>query len=161
VLTTPSGILETAAGFYQELYARKPSHKQAYQRILRRVQKIITPAQAQSLTRMIAAREVQKSIKRATLGRSPGIDGLQSEFCKTLLRHKCEDKPPLIVERLTSLYNDILRRKELPKDWTRGVLTILYNNKGDKQHLKNYRPLSLINVDYKVSTEILMERLLD
>ena len=48
---------------------------------------------------------------------------------KRVLQNSSATQTPLIVERLTSLYNDILRWKELPKDWTRCVLTILYKNK--------------------------------
>ena len=35
----------------------------------------------------------------------------------------------------------------------------MWKNKGEKEDLKYYRPLSLMNSDYKIFTEILMQRL--
>lgn len=38
---------------------------------------------------------------------------------------------------------------------------MLYKNKRDPKELKNYRPLLIINVDYKIFIEILIKRLTD
>lgn len=57
------------------------------------------------------------------------------------------------------MYNQILREGVLPEGWTNGILTLLFKNKGERVDLKNYRPLTIMNVDYKIFTEILMQRL--
>lgn len=41
-------------------------------------------------------------------------------------------------------------RGEMPESMGLGVITILYKNKGSPQNLENYRPLSLLNTDYKI-----------
>ena len=38
---------------------------------------------------------------------------------------------------------------------------ILFKNKGLKTEIKNYKPLSIINIDYKLFTNILMQRLIE
>jgi hypothetical protein len=96
------------------------------------------------------AKEGRQSIKRAAVGKSPGIDGLPSELYKALLRYGSKEEVLLIVVRLAGLYNEMLRRENLPKEWIRGILTLIYKEKGDRQDLKNYRPLSIMNVDYKI-----------
>jgi hypothetical protein len=36
-----------------------------------------------------------------------------------------------------------------------GVLSLIYKTKGDKRDLKNWRPLGLLNVDYKILARIM------
>lgn len=40
-----------------------------------------------------------------------------------------------------------------------GVITLLYKKSGDKKCLKTYRPISLLNVDYKIIVIVMANRL--
>jgi hypothetical protein len=48
------------------------------------------------------------------MGKPPGVDDLPSELYKALLRCGSKEEVPLIVVRLTNLYNEMLRREGLP-----------------------------------------------
>lgn len=63
----------------------------------------------------------------------------------------------MIVRVLCGLFNEI-QELGLLDGWAEGVLTLLYK-KGDPLSLANYKPLTLINVDYKLYTEALITRL--
>lgn len=40
-----------------------------------------------------------------------------------------------------------------------GVITLVYKNKGPKAELANYRPISLLNADYKILARLMGARL--
>ena len=57
------------------------------------------------------------------------------------------------------VYNTLLLRKELPESFRAGIVTLMYKNKGDLDNLKNWRSISLLNVDYKIFTNNFKNRL--
>ena len=149
-----------AEEFYKELYAMKLSEDSVREEILGCLTERITRRAATELSALIIVDEVEKAIQRAALGKSPGSDGLPSEYYKVLAprsKKKGRDKEHSIMAgRLTSLYNCIQREVRVPEGWTDGLLTILFKDKGLRIDIKNYRPLSIMNTDYKLFTDILM-----
>lgn len=84
-------------------------------------------------------------------GKNPGVDGLPKEFYKTYFE--------LLQNDLQPLYNAILLYNEdLLKTMKVAIITLLPKNKETK-HLRNWRPISLLYVDYKILKKILATRL--
>jgi hypothetical protein len=50
------------------------------------------------------------------------------------------------------------KKKELTPSQYKGVLTLLYKS-GEREDIRNWRPLTLLNSDYKIIAKILAERL--
>ena len=78
---------------------------------------------------------------------SPGIDGLPIEFYKSQYE--------IIKNDLLQIYNSILFLNEnLPPSMTQVIITLLPKN-DKKELLKNWRPISLLCVDYKILIKII------
>ena len=95
---------------------------------------------------------VSKSVseKTSVCEKVPGPDGLTVEFYNCfwdLLGPKC-------VEVANKCFED----EELTETMKCSVTRILFK-KGDRKNLKNWRPISLLNVDYKIVSKVLSFRL--
>ena len=48
---------------------------------------------------------------------------------------------------------------QLPQSWTEGLVSIIYKEKGDSRDLRNWRPITLLNCDYKIFTKVITNRM--
>ena len=64
----------------------------------------------------------------------------------------------LLGSFLVNVFNQGLARGELP-DSMKASVTRLIHKKDDKRSLKNWRPISLLNVDYKLCSKAVSIRL--
>lgn len=46
----------------------------------------------------------------------------------------------------------------MPANFSDGLLTLVYKNKGCRVDVANYRPISLLNSDYKILAKVLVNR---
>ena len=94
--------------------------------------------------------ECKEAVFNMKNNKSPGLDGLPCEF------YKCfwNIIGSLFYEVLLSVFDN----KELTFSQRISLITVLFK-KGDKNDLKNYRPLSLTNTDYKIIAFIFARRL--
>lgn len=98
----------------------------------------------------ITQEEILDSIKSAKLNRAPGIDGLPIEFYKFFW----DD----IKFLLTKLIQNFQQTGALPASMKKIVLTPI-PKQGDRTNLKNWRPIALMNCDYKIISRIIGRRM--
>ena len=97
--------------------------------------------------------ELQAALKLSARGRKPGSDGLPYEFFSQFWE--------VLGPELLAVLQEAFQAQHglcLPTSMTRGVITLLYKGKGSKALLDSYRPITLLNSDYKLLPKALATR---
>ena len=99
----------------------------------------------------ITINETGIALKDLTNGKSPGSDGFTPDFYKFFW--------PTIKD---VVFDSIIYANEkghLSIDQKRGIINLIPKKNKDPRYLKNWRPISLLNTDYKIITKILANRI--
>ncbi|GBG70462.1 hypothetical protein CBR_g6590 [Chara braunii] len=102
------------------------------------------------LDRPITMEETRQTLKSMAKGKSPGVDGLMVEFYSANWE--------ALGRQLVEVYDEVLTGGRLGKGMTHGIISVLFK-KGDKAEVRNWRPISLLNVSYKILAKTLARRL--
>ena len=94
--------------------------------------------------------ECTAAIKTMKLNKSPGSDGITLEFYRTFWT----DVKTLLIDSLNEGYN----KGTLSTSQRLGILSLMYK-KNDPYDLNNWRPLTLLNLDYKIAAHCLAQRI--
>ena len=145
-------ILAEASGFYENLYQKENSTDKDIDEYINSINTLNTlNGEEQELCEgMITETECEKAIKIMKAGSSPGSDGLPTEFYRTFWH--------VIKIPLLNAYNESFEKTTLSLSQKTSILTLIFK-KGDRELLKNYRPISLSNADYKIIAFVLQKRL--
>ena len=100
---------------------------------------------------LITEQECKLAIESLAKNRSPGNDGLTVEFYLMFFEH--------IKDILTSSFNIAHVRGELSSSQKQAVITLINKKGKDRQLIENWRPISLLNVDYKIASKAISKRL--
>lgn len=99
--------------------------------------------------------EVSVALQSLKSGKTPGPDGLSCDFYKGL---KSE-----LMALFLELLNDSFDKGSLPQSLTKASFTLIfstvYNTQKSADECSLYRPISLLNVDFKILSKTLARRL--
>ena len=160
-LRAPDGALHTAAPAVARLFAQQAARVStepstdpaAQQEVLAALAAgpQLSAQQAQQLgSTSIDAAEVRRALRRSKPGTAPGLDGIPVQ----LYRKFADVLAPLLARLLTSMGTT----DSAPRGFNRGVISFLYK-KGDPCLASNYRPITLLNTDYRLLSKVLAHRL--
>jgi exonuclease III len=152
--------LDVVHQYYTRLFEAKPTEPEVADQFLIHCDEMGTEI-TKKLLEPIDVSEVILVVTQLHNGKSPGLDGIPCELYKALLEvdGKKRDRAPRFATYFTQVLNDIFAKDTLPKSFVEGVLVLLFKKNGDPSLLKDYRPLSIMGVDYKIYTSILSIRL--
>ena len=83
--------------------------------------------------------------------KTPGPDGLTTEFCHNFFHNL----GPISLRN----YQKSHIKQTLPDSLSLSYITLLPKDNPDKTQMKNYRPISLLNVDYKIISKAINNKL--
>ena len=150
-MKTDSEILGQMCSYFEKLYQSKnidDNEKDAYLNDSNIPQ--LNPTEKDTCDIFPTIEECKEAVFNMKPNKSPGLDGLTGEF------YKCfwDDISELFYDALI----EIFQSGELSFSQRLSVLTLIHK-KDDKKLLKNYRPFSLTNTDYKIIAFIFARRL--
>ena len=163
-------MAEVARKYHEDL--QKVDLPEAYEgmmamdNVLQNVDANIAPGERNSLAKKLKQIEVKGAIRKLPKGKAPGIDGLPHEvWAKLMDMHestKNNEKPTFnVIKVLTAVYNDIeLEGIVEGTGFSEGWMCPIYKKK-DRAEIENYRPITVLNSDYKIMTKALTTKLTD
>jgi len=98
----------------------------------------------------VAVDEVKKAVQLLKNNQGQGICKITSEMLKA--------GGDNTIRWLTHIINEVWHFDNLPEDWTRGIILLLWKRKGDKLVCSNHRGVTLLSIPGKVFTRVLLGR---
>ena len=145
----PVEIKKHVRGFYKSLYSKTKTDKTALINISADLPKLESST-SEDLDSPPTVEELDNAVKQLGKNKSPGSDGLTSEFFQVFW--------PLLRNDYLSVILSSLKSNSLPPSFRRAIITLL-PKKGDLADISNWRPVSLLNTDYKIFAKLLAGRL--
>ena len=99
----------------------------------------------------ITEKDLITALKSMTIGKSPGHDGLTKEFYE----HFWDDLKFYFINSLKQSKID----GHLSISQRQAIIKLIAKKDRDKRFVKNWRPISLLNVDTKILSKSLAEKL--
>uniref|UniRef100_A0A670IRS6 Reverse transcriptase domain-containing protein n=1 Tax=Podarcis muralis TaxID=64176 RepID=A0A670IRS6_PODMU len=147
----PEEIRKCFQRYFKKLFTQGPQAETEINQFIKSngLQKLPQDKQT-TLNYRITQQEIESAIQNMQLGKSPGPDGLTSKYYKVLKDH--------LIQPLMEVCNQIMEGKGAPESWKEAFITLIPKLESEKTQLKNYRPISLLNVDYKIFADIMASR---
>ena len=143
-------IMEAVHKFWNDLWGeRKTFNEEEQTRYLEKYLKDENKARA-AQSFVVLPEETLKSLKNQNKKGSPGSDGYPPDFYEWAW--------DFIQYDLTEVINNCYLNGEMSKSMRAAIVTLIPKN-GKSKILKDWRPVSLLNVDYKIIAKIITERL--
>ena len=142
-------IRETFLDYYSGLYDEGETDTDMQDVYLNYV-RTIDDTQKTDLETDVTEQEILESIHSFSKNKSPGPDGLTAEFYQKFSRE--------LAPLLRKVVEEIFERGEMPNLMNLSYIALLPKEENCRQ-TKQYRPISLLNTDYKVITKTLTNRL--
>ena len=157
LLTTPDGknltndreILKEQRKFYQELFTKDP--QVSFQLENEDKDDIIDPQSLAATNNPFSDEEIAKAIQGLNNGKTPGCDGIVIEFYKVFWSG--------IKEMLCDAIRLMYEEHRVCDSMSKGIINLIPKPGKDSLQMKNLRPITLLNCDYKIIEKAIANRM--
>ena len=149
-VTSKDDIEQAHFDFYSRLYSAEQTDVTFQNEFLSQIDTSLTHNERDLCEGELDLTEITSAMRGLSPGKTPGPDGLPQEFYAKFWN--------LLAPHLLRVFNFSLEQGFLCDSMRENVTRLLFK-KGDKKLLKNWRPISLLNVDYKICSKALANRL--
>ena len=149
VITEQKLILNEMHEFYSKLYTSKGPINVDY--LERSKVQPITDEDKHFLDTNITEAEISAALKELPNNKCPGTSGIPVDFIKVFWAK--------LRQFFFELFKEIIHKGRFHLTARRGIISLLEKLAKDPLYLANWRPLSLLNADYKIFSKLLAKRL--
>ena len=145
-------IMKNLKSFYSTLYTRKSckTEKQCFEYLTEINTPVLTPEERELCEDQLTLDKIFKALNTMPPNKTPGSNGLTKEFYLAFF--------DLLGLRLLKCLNYAFSNGESSASQRQAVITLIEKKGRDKRLIKNWRPISLLNVDAKVISKCLANR---
>ena len=148
LITEEKEILEELEKYYRDLYKKEDG---VSFNITNTLNHVISEQDYEDCKRLLSEAELKQAVDKLKSGRTPGEDGLPAEFYKAFWSQ--------LEEVFVNLCRYCEENHKLPETTRTGILNLLPKQGKDARYIKNRRPITLLNVDYKLIEKALAIRM--
>ena len=158
-ITDPKQIEKELENFYNNMYTSKKdlnsdpkSENECFESFVEGI-KIpqLNTEERDSLEHDFTYKELKEAVSSFSDNKTPGEDGFTKEFYESFYG--------LIWRDLLNSYEAAFQNGSLSISQRRGIITLIPKADGNLKELSNWRPISLLNIDYKILTKALAKRI--
>jgi exonuclease III len=153
--SNPQVVSREIKKYYEQLYSEKGQSDYSFNQFKNDYLQDETPklseTQKEDCENIFTDFELSNALKHMVNGKSPGTTGFTVDFYKffwTSIKH-------LVMDSLRYAFI----KGELSVEQKRGIITLIPKKDKIRYLLKNWRPITLLNTDYKILTKCLAMRL--
>lgn len=146
-------IMTAIQTFYENLYSSDIDHRSnnVFYDFGRNLQFAkLSDEEMLDLDGEITLEECETILNTFQNGKSPGVDGYTAEFYKQFFS--------LLGQDLVNSFNAAFDIGEMSVSQRRGVITLLPKEDSNLLLLSNWRPITLLNTDYKIASKVIAKR---
>ena len=136
--------------FYSSLFSEEPVDMVFQDDLLSSLSRQLSPHQSSLCEGTMTIDKISFAVKNMNTNKSPGPDGLTVEFYRKFW--------DILAPHLVLVFNSCFQAGEMCESMKTSNTRVIYK-KGDRKSLKNWRPISLLNVDYKICSKAISIRL--
>ena len=149
IVASPEGLCLSFSAFYSSLFTAEPTDANAQESPLSKIESLL-PVQSESCDGL-SVLECLEALSGMAKRKAPALHGLPGEFYLKFWHVLGQD----LVDVLNSCY----AAASLTLSQHRGIISLSFK-KGDQLDMRNWCPISLLNVDYKLAARAIAARLL-